>query len=108
IRTLVGLKMPGAGGAGSSEASDIAASIRWAFSIKSLADSASAGLGYWSVETPNEIRPGLFNGGSEMVFRNGWSQVNKSKIPCVGTVIAVNRETGGTYAVNLNMLASCQ
>jgi len=60
------------------------------------------------VETPTEIRPGLFNGGSEMVFRNGWSQVNKSKIPCVGTVIAVNRETGGAYAVNLNMLGSCQ
>lgn len=87
---------------------DLAADIRLDFDIMSLASAAMNYQSEASIEYPDEMRPGIFNHGSQMVFRNGWPQVNQGRIPCVGIVIAINVETGGFHAVNTNVVPSCQ
>jgi len=60
-----------------------------------------------AIAAPNELRPGLFEG-TQMVFNEGWPRVNRSRLPCVGIVIAFNLESGALHAVNVNMLPECQ
>lgn len=62
--------------------------------------------------TPDSVMPGIFSdsepGELELDFFNGWPPVNQSQLPCVGTVVLVNQETGDFTAVNANMLGQCQ
>ena len=87
---------------------DLAADIRLDFDIMSLASAAANYQDAAAIVQPDEMRPGIFNHGSQMVFRNGWPPVNQGRIPCVGVVIAINVETGGFHAVNTNIVPSCQ
>jgi hypothetical protein len=96
LRNLLTLKQP----------KDLAAALRLHFKIKALAEAAGKSQSIASLESPDEMREGLF-GGSQMLFRMGWDKVVQGRLPCVGIVIAFNLESGSFQAVNANMLPAC-
>lgn len=85
---------------------DLAAAIGLFSDIRTLAGEFERDGGIASDEQPDSIREGVLEG-KDLVFNNGWQQVNQGGLPCVGIVIVFNFETGGMRAVNADILAEC-
>jgi hypothetical protein len=99
LRNLLTLKAPAY--------KDYAAAMRLISKILSLNEAAGRDQSIATVEFPDFLQPGLFEG-TQMVFQDGWKRVNQGRLPCVGIVIVINLEAGEFRAVNMNMLAECQ
>lgn len=59
--------------------------------------------------SPDSVEAGIFSedGELQLDFLSGWPPVNQSQLPCVGTIVLLNQETGDFTAVNTNFLNSC-
>lgn len=97
IRNLLTLSRP----------KDLAAAIRLANKLISLAEAAARNSGVAAVEVPDFIDEDFLLGGERLNFLAGWPRVNQGRLPCVGVVIVLNLETGSIAAQNSNFLSRC-
>jgi hypothetical protein len=85
---------------------DIAAAIRLIGSIRSIAASLGRDQGITADAIPDYvITDYLFE--CQIYFNNGWPRVNQGRLPCVGTIILFNLETGSFAATNSIFLPHC-
>lgn len=85
---------------------DIAAAIRLIGSIRSVVASLGRDQGITADATPDYvITDYLYE--YQIYFNNGWPRVNQGRLPCVGTIILFNYETGRFAATNSNFLPHC-
>lgn len=86
---------------------DLAAAIRLANKLMSLAEAAARGSNVAAVEVPDFIDEDFIFGGERLNFLAGWPRVNQGRLPCVGVVIVLNLDTGSIVAQASNFLGRC-
>jgi hypothetical protein len=85
----------------------IGQSINFLYTLYSTAQSIANSLNIIAVVVPDQEIPGggIFGDGSdEIVFNNGWPQVNQSALPAVGIVVVTNAKTGTFSAQNIELI----